>query len=71
MRWKYHLTELGYDVALGVACFLAPMVADDSFSWSVHWWLAAGGAVARRTIGILLGWVRRTLSDRKPPEVEE
>lgn len=68
MRWKYHLTELGYDLALGIACFLGPMVADDSFAWSVHWWLLAAGAVARRAIGITLGWIRRTLRDRTPPE---
>ena len=68
MKWKYQLKELGYDLALGIAFFLAPMVADDSFSWSAHWWLAAGGAVARRAIGITLGWIRRTLRDRTPPE---
>lgn len=68
MKWKYHLTELGYDLALGIACFLAPMIDDDSFSWSGHWWLMVAGATARRAISIILGWVRRTLSNRTPPE---
>lgn len=68
MRWKYHLRELGYDLALGIAFLLAPMVTEDSFSWSVHWWLGAAGVVGRRAIGITLGWIRRTLRDRTPPE---
>jgi hypothetical protein len=68
MKWKYHLKELGFDLALGLAFFLAPLVESNDFSWSVHWWLAAGGAIARRAIGITLGWVRRTLRERIPPE---
>lgn len=68
MKWKYHLRELGYDLALGLTLFLAPMVTDDSFSWSAHWWLGVGGATARRAISIALGTVRRALRDRTPPE---
>ena len=68
MKWKYHLKELGLDLLLGLAIFLAPAVAAEDFSWSTSWWLVVAGAAARRGGAIVLNYVRRTLSNRTPPE---
>ncbi len=64
----YHLQQLGLDLLVGVAMYLAPLLAADDFSWSANWWLIVAGGVARRIGAILTRYVIRTWGARTPPE---
>ncbi len=59
-KFLYHLRQVGFDLLVGAAVFLAPAVAADDFSWSANWWIVVAGALARRAISTIVRYVIRT-----------
>lgn len=55
----YHLRQMGLDLLVGVAIFLAPYLSSDDFSWSAHWWIVIAGATARRVLSIIVRYIIR------------
>lgn len=64
----YHLRQLGLDLLVGTAIFLAPAVSADDFSWSAHWWIVIAGALARRAVSTVVRYVIRTWGSSSPTE---